>query len=326
MKCSKCENESIAEVKWKNKFYCKEHYNEYYLGQVKKVIDKYKIDRSSKICVALSGGKDSTSALAALLKLGFKNISGVHVSMGERVPASSAPISYSEIALRKCEEICKFFNVKLDVINLKDDYDISLVKLFEKNKRKAVCKVCSTVRRYVLNEYGFKRNFDYVATGHNLSDVTAQGFNSLLSNYFIGFRNLMPVQEANKEFKLVGRFKPLFFLTDNEDKIFADINKFPYSTERCALALKSPPPLYAFKKFLNSLEEEKPGTLRKLAFSYIELGKRIEKFKEDREKFKICKICGNATSSNICSFCKLTKKYKTSKSIKNETSNKCKRC
>ncbi|MFN3527478.1 MAG: hypothetical protein ACK4YO_00020, partial [Candidatus Altarchaeaceae archaeon] len=188
--------------------------------------------------------------------------------------------------------------------------DLSLTKLFEENKRKAVCNVCSTIRRYVLNEYGYKKKFDYIATGHNLSDITAQGFNSLLSNYFIGFRNFTPVQQPNHEFKLVGRFKPLFFLTDNESKIFVEINKFPYSSDRCIFALKSPPPLYTFKKFLNSLEEERPGTLRKLAFSYIELGKRVEKFKEDKEKFKKCKICGNATAGNICLFCKLTRKYK----------------
>lgn len=315
MKCSKCKKKAIVEVKWKKRFYCQGHYIAYFLGQVRKVIDKYKINKNSKICVALSGGKDSTAVLSALLRLGFKNIFCLHITPDEDLKVLSNDLgnkfrNFSKNALKKCKEICKFFNVPLEVVSLKNNYGISLFKLFEENKEKTYCKVCSTIRRYVLSDYGYKKNFDYIVTGHNLSDVTAHGLNTLLNNYFIGFAHLLPLLEKNEEFKLVARLKPLFFLTDNEIKFFMEINKFPYFCQRCPLALKSPPPLYAFKKNLNLLEKEKPGILRKFVYSYMELGEKIKKLSEDKEKTKKCKICGYATLDRLCSFCKLMKRHK----------------
>lgn len=296
--CSKCEKKAIIEIKWKKRSYCKQHFIEYFLGQVKKSLrsKKYgKIEKNIKICVAISGGKDSLSCLHAMKRLGF-NIEALHINLG--FPG------ISEKALEICENFCKNIGVKLNVIDLKKEYGFSLPELFEKKLNKATCKICGTVRRYLINKFAIENGFDYIATGHNLSDITAQGINTILSNYFIGFKSLLPVANPIKEFKICGRLKPLFFLTDEENKLYARFNKIHYLKEKCEYGLNSP--LNILKKHLKALEEESPGILRRLAFSFISLGKFIEKHKG--RSFEICKECGYPSGANICDFCRIVKK------------------
>jgi len=296
--CSKCEKEAIIEIKWKKKSYCKSHFVEYFLGQVKKALrsKKYgKIEKNIKICVAISGGKDSLSCLHALKRLGY-NIEALHINLG--FP------NISEKALETCKNFCKNVGVKLNVIDLKKDYGFSLPELFEKNFNRATCKMCGTIRRYILNKFAFENGFDYIATGHNLSDITAQGINTILSNYFMGFRSLLPVANPIKEFKICGRLKPLFFITDDENKLYAKLNDINYLEDKCEYGLKSP--LNILKKHLKELEDEIPGILRRLAFSFISFGKFIEKCKG--RSFGVCEICKYPSATNICDFCKIVKK------------------
>jgi len=299
MKCEKCEKDAIIEIKRKHKYYCPEHFNKYFTEQVKNLLENknYGIKKSDKICVGLSGGKDSAVALYVLKNLGY-DCHPIYLNLG--IP------EFSDKSLKKCEEICKFVKIDLKVINLKGEYKFSLPELLKKHPHKAPCKACGTIKRYVFNKFAYENNFDYIATGHNLSDITAQGLNTLMSNYFMGFKNLSPVVSGNKELKLCGRLKVLFFHTDDEVKLYAEINKIPFLEDRCPYVADNPP-LHRFKKFLSLLEEDKPGTLRRFAFSFIELGKRFERIKEEREKFKLCRICKYPSAANVCYFCKLTK-------------------
>lgn len=305
MKCSNCTKKAIIEVKWKRKFYCPKHFSQYFFGQIKKVFEskkykttKEKITKETKILVALSGGKDSNVCFYVLKKLGF-NVKALHLNLGIG--------SFSENSLKECQKLGELLKEEILIVDLKKILGFSMEELFKKHQRKSFCKICGAVKRYLFNKFAFENGFDYVATGHNLSDTVAHGLNTLINNYFTGFKNLLPILPSQKEIKLVGRLKPLFFLTDEEIRTFAQIHKIPFLKEKCPYVADFPLVHY-FKKWLNSLEEDRPGTIRRLGFAFVELAKVFEEKFEKEKKFTQCKICQYPSATKKCYFCKIISK------------------
>ena len=65
--CSKCKNPAVTFIRYNGTHLCKDHFIEYFEKRVKKDIKKQgKTKSSSKIGVAISGGKDSVVALHIL--------------------------------------------------------------------------------------------------------------------------------------------------------------------------------------------------------------------------------------------------------------------
>lgn len=302
MKCSNCSKEAITEVKWKKKFYCTEHFTQYFFGQIRKALEnkKYKttekeIKRDTKVWVAVSGGKDSNVCVYVLKKLGY-NVSAFHLKLD--IP------EFTQDSIEKISELEKFLNTEIKIIDLKKEIGFSMQEILKKHKNRAACKVCGTIKRYLFNKLAFENGFEYVATGHNLSDAVAHGLNTLFNNYFTDFKNIFPILPPEKELKLCGRVKPLFFLTDEEIKLFAQIHKIPFLEKKCPYTSDNPL-VHQFKKSLNALEKERPGVLRRLCFGFIELAKIFEKRFEEQKKDSRCKICGYPSLSKKCYFCKL---------------------
>jgi len=288
-KCSKCEKEAVKFVEWKKKYYCKEHFNQYFIGQVRKVFDMYKIPSDKKICVAISGGKDSVSMAYALSKF-CKNLEAVHIDLGIG--------EYSRKSLGITEEICKNLGIKLNVIKLKE-IGYTLPGLLQK-KKMIPCKICGIVKRYLLNKFAYENNFEILATGQNMNDIAMHAINTIYSSYLIGLKNFKPFLPKDKE-KTVALIRPLFFLSEDEIETFLRINGIPYLKEKCPYSEE------AFstkiKETLSILEKEKPGFLRKFVSSLIKLSDLV---KIDI-KTKSCKKCGFPSLNDVCSFCKIVK-------------------
>ncbi|MEM7814647.1 MAG: ATP-binding protein [Candidatus Aenigmatarchaeota archaeon] len=287
-KCSKCSQEPVFYVGWKNRYYCKNHFNEYVEGQVKKVFDKFKVSKEAKICVALSGGKDSSVLIHILKKIGCKNLEALHINLKIN--------NYSKKSLKKCKEICERLGIKLNVI------EINLFNFAKGNKN--ICKICGIVRRYNFNSFAFKNNFDYLATGQNLDDIISHAIMTLYSGYLLGLKNFSPVSKKIEEFGLVSVIKPLFFLRKEEIEAYAKINGIDYVNEKCSYWRSSF--RIEVEKVLEKLENENPRFLRKIASSLIKLSSIIENL--EMVKIRKCKICGFASLGKICSFCKLSHK------------------
>ena len=260
-------------------------FERYFIGKVRSVIDRYKV--KGKIAMALSGGKDSIAAFHILHRLGF-DLLPFYIDLG--IP------EYSEECKKYAKKISEEFGYDMKIIKL-SDYGIDI------SKAKKKCSVCGTARRYLMNKFAFENNCDYIATGHNLSDAITFAFNNLASVNILNFRGMKAVLEGKKEVRMVARFKPLYYLTDDECLEYVKIHGIQYCNKKCPYAKNAP--TLEIKNWIHEIEERKPGILINFAKSFEKIEEKMEK----EDKIRTCKICGYPSYGSICKFCKLRMKY-----------------
>ncbi|MBC7114582.1 MAG: TIGR00269 family protein [Archaeoglobi archaeon] len=288
MRCSSCSEEAIITVKWKNKSYCEKHFRNYFIGQIRKVIDKYQV--RGDVAVALSGGKDSTAMLEALTHFRELELHPFYLDLGIG--------NYSEALRKVCEELAQKLGLKLEVIDLKKEYGKSVEEL-SKRRRGAPCSICGTVKRYLMNRYAYETGADYLATGHNLSDLATFILNNLINSQIAYLRGFKPVVPGNQKLKLVSRLRPLYFLRDRETLVYNLVNKIPFSQEECPLSPGAT--TLELKSWVMRLEDFNPRALLNLMSSF----ERIEESIRSEGEIRNCEICGYATSGKVCKFCRL---------------------
>lgn len=288
MKCIKCNDLSVYQTT--SYSFCKGHFNEYFFAKIEKVIKRSKIPKDSKILIAYSGGKDSSTINFVFKKLGFKSIKTVYLKLD---------FDFLNENHKKIEEI-----KDINILDINKIYGVS-ASLLKTKSNKSYCKICSTIKRYFLNRYAFENNYDIIVTGHNMSDIITSAFLNIKNSFFLGFTNLTPYLLGKNEFKLVARLKPLFYLTDNEIKKFVELNSINFISQDCPNSINS-----NIKKALRKLEETEYSTLEKMASTLIEFSKKTDEYaKIIGIKTNLCEKCGYPSSSNICGFCKLISNF-----------------
>lgn len=286
MKCKKCSNIAVINLRQHNAAYCKEHFVDYFERRIEKTIDEYSMfKRTDKILVAVSGGKDSTTLWYVLSKLGYKT-DGLIIDVGT-----------TDLEIVSLLDFAKQINSQLEFVDVKKHlYGFTAPQVARLIKR-PTCSVCGNIRRYLMNKIAYENGYDVVVTGHNLDDEVAFLLGNVLSwntDYLQRQTPSMPRQE-----KLVAKAKPLVWLTEKEIYTYAIIKNIPFYSERCPYSKDASSLKY--KKALNDLEVDQPGT--KLRF-YKQF-QRLELFKNNTVPLQECRICGYPTTSEKCSFCRM---------------------
>lgn len=139
------------------------------LSYVRRAVDDYHmIEEGDKICVGVSGGKDSLCLLIALKHLQrfypkHFELEAITVSLG--LPGAE----YGDI-----QTFCDELGVNYTVVNT----DIGKI-IFDERKEKNPCSLCAKMRKGALNEMASKLGCNKIALGHNKDDVVETFFMSL---------------------------------------------------------------------------------------------------------------------------------------------------
>jgi uncharacterized protein (TIGR00269 family) len=275
--------------------------SEVYLKRVFKTIEKFKlIEEGDKVFVALSGGKDSAAALFALKE--FKKAKGVNFDL------NAFHITFGGPTSNKVQEVVEkqanLANVQLFIYNLREK-GIFLEKIAKKTGR-PICSVCGVIKRYLINKVPRDLGATKVATGHHADDFTVFFFKNLLGLNFSWIGKFKPKVESKNE-KLLTKIRPLFFVGAKENENFCKFLNIPFLTESvCPYFPEKRKTYEKIKKWYDviyNLEEEFPGFKGKIINSI----EKISSYFYEENNLKNCKICGEPTSKEICTFCRLTK-------------------
>ncbi|HIE59875.1 MAG TPA: TIGR00269 family protein [Hydrogenothermaceae bacterium] len=296
-KCTICKtkglkNKAIVYLPQHRLALCKEHYISWFEKRVQKTIDEFKMfSKNEKILVAVSGGKDSLALWNVLTKLGYK-VDGFYINLGIG--------EYSQDSKEKAVNFARKINRPLHILDLSTEI-ATIPKLKEISNRPA-CSACGTVKRYYMNKFAKDNSYEVIATGHNLDDEVAVLFGNTLRWDIDYLKRQYPVLKEEEGF--IKKVKPLCKITEKETAIYSFLSDIDYIEYECPFAEGASS--IEYKEFLAKLEEKHPGT--KLQF-YTNFLKRMypilnEEKKEDKKLIK-CKICGEPSTNEICSVCRL---------------------
>lgn len=262
--------------------------------QVGEAIKKYKLfGKGDKIVVALSGGKDSTSVLYILKRMGY-NVLGLMIDLGLG--------EWSQIHNGNMKKFCAEIGVSLTIVDLKAELGqgICFIKaVLKKRKGLTGCSVCGTVKRWILNRWARKLGGDVLVTGHNLDDECQNVLmNFLKGNVVLGSRSGPKTGvrcQVSGVSGFVQRVKPLFFVPESEIRKYAKAKSFDILYDKCPCAFGT----YRVetREWMSVLSD---GEKLKIVNGFLNLNLKVE----DKELRK-CVKCGEPSSGEVCSFCEI---------------------
>jgi len=293
MKCTRCKKPAYIKLESHNAKFCDDCFDIFFLNSVRKALKIFGIDQKQKICVAVSGGKDSLVAWDVLHRLGYTTI-GLHLDLG--IP------DFSEASVRAVEEFTASRGLDGRTVSLRELFGYDLPDLY-KRTRQDICSLCGILKRSFLNRLAGEAGCLLLATGHHLDDEAGRLMGNLIRHkerYLEKFYPCLPPAEPGQ----AGRFKPLYRLDETEIKAYVKIQGIkPAEGPGCQFAKGATS--HYFKEALNLLEEKMPGTKRDFLFTYLK-----DKSPPQEETFVACSICGQPTYGELCAVCRLKEKLK----------------
>lgn len=272
---------------------------EYVEKKVRDTIRTYGLfSKEDKIAVAVSGGKDSTTCLYILKKLGY-NV--------EAITIDSQIGNYTRDNLNNIKEVCKENDIKLHVLDFRKEFGMSLCYIKSVLKSKGYdyssCMICGILKRYLLNKYSKKWKFNCLATGHNLDDE-AQAFimNVFRNDIKLALRQ-GPVTGVKSSSSFVKRIKPLYLISEKEVVRYSKIRKFPVNYGICPCSVGAYRRQY--ETILNSFERKHPPVKYNIVRFQERIKAMISPEKISSGEISKCKHCGEPTATDVCNTCKI---------------------
>ena len=261
--------------------------------KVAETIKKYKLlKKSDKVVVALSGGKDSTSVLYILKKLGY-DVYGLMIDLylGK----------WSDVHRENMTRFCGENEIPLVVVDLKKEIGqgICFVKaVLAKKKGLTGCTVCGIVKKWILNRWARKMGADVIVTGHNLDDEAQNVLmNYLKGNVLLG-AGMGPATGNGSGEGFVQRVKPLFFVPEAEVLKYSRERKFDILYDRCPCAFGTYRVDTREWMVENMSDEDKLKVVEGFMDSVKGVGVDV------RDVLK-CEVCGEVSRGKICKACEI---------------------
>ena len=301
MQCSKCGNDKVIIKKEQSgQLLCKDCFIESIEKKVIKTIKKEKLlDKGDKVLVALSGGKDSVTALEILDSFRQRNIIDIcAVTVDEGI--ANYRQDGVDIATRHAERL----GIQHKVVSLKDEYGISLDEIMQKENHKGSCTYCGVFRRTIINKAAREMGATKIATGHNLDDEVQ----AIMMNYLEGNTNNLGKLGAKTESKaeeFTIKIKPLREIPEREIGLYVVAKELEVHFDSCPYAMQS------FRgevsDMINQLSQKHPTLKYSTLRGYDKIKPTLKNEFKNEVTYGRCKHCGEPSSNELCKACSFLK-------------------
>ncbi|MBW2965241.1 TIGR00269 family protein [Candidatus Woesearchaeota archaeon] len=292
MKCEKCTEKAVLS----GPALCKKHFIDYFEKKVIDTIRKQRLfNKTEKVCVASSGGKDSTAVLYLAARfLGPKN-RPTALLIDEGISG------YRDQTISDLKRFCKENYIALKIVSFEKEFGMTLDRIIRSKKiNLKPCNICGTLRRYLLNRHS--RGFDVIVTGHNLDDESQAVMMNLLRQQVDVLARLGPSTGIAKQKGFTQRVKPLYFCSEKETALYALLKGFDVSFNECPYIVES----YRadIRDMLNAYEAAHRGTKQSIVSSFMRMLPKLKK-ESAHTGPQACTKCGEPCAASLCNACRL---------------------
>ena len=304
MQCSKCHRRAVINLQHGS--LCKSHFIDYFEDKVFKTINKFQlIGRNEKLCVAVSGGKDSLTVLYLTKKYLEKN--NIHSNSLTALAIDEGIDKYREKTIVDLKKFCTEYNVPLKIVSFQEELGKTLDQAYpiiSKDTNKRPCNVCGVWRRYLLNKYAKNLGADKVIPGHNLDDeAQAIVMNLFKANTTLAGR-LGPKTGMHEHDLFVQRVKPLYFCAEKEVRLYALLKRFQIQFTECPYSKEGY--RHHVQEMLNDFEHRYRGTKQGVVNSFLAMLPLLQHEKqEELPPIQECGKCHEAANTEVCNACKM---------------------
>jgi uncharacterized protein (TIGR00269 family) len=298
--CTQCKKPAIITRYYSGEVLCENCFRDSIMTKVRKAISKWKmLERTDRIAVAISGGKDSAVLLSVLVnnQQRFPDSEIIAITLDEgKAEDKERKTIVSTLAQQFGVELIFSSYEELFSVNLDD-----VVNRASKAKSPlAPCAFCGVMRRQGLNILARRLNADKLALGHNLDDEVQSMIMNLIRGDLRRLSRITPFQKGLSP-QLVSRIKPLYHILEEDLQLYAELLQLPTQQNPCSYRTQSL--RSEIRYWLNEFEKRHAGTKYNL---FATLSRIITFLQQQTETdFQNCQICGEPTSRAICAPCEL---------------------
>lgn len=195
------------------------NFNKWFLNDVLRAVRRYDMIREAeKVCVALSGGRDSVTLLYILYYM--NKYSSLKFDL------SALHIKTDAYDTRILRQFCHSLNIP---------YDERSLVYRKKPPKKNICSICSRLKRGAISNFLKKNGIRKVAFGHHAQDVVETFFMNMLQNKKLG--SFSPRVGFDNNPMII--IRPLIYLDTSEIRRIHRYLGLPVLDFTCAYAEKN---------------------------------------------------------------------------------------
>jgi uncharacterized protein (TIGR00269 family) len=257
----------------------------------------------TRLAVAVSGGKDSLTALSILAGVARRvpRVELLAITVDEGIGG------YRPASVQAAADVCKQLGVEHQVARMDREALITVDDVARATPERAPCSFCGVLRRRTANARARAWGATYLATGHNLDDVAQSILMSFARGDLAKLAQLAPHDERREG--LVPRILPLRLVPEKEVFLYALLTGLPVSDAQCphmGRALRG-----QFKEILLALEDATPGTRHAIVRMHDRLRPALKEAAraEGHAPVGVCPRCGEPSVEGVCQACLLLDEY-----------------
>ncbi|CRH01009.1 PP-loop family protein, putative [Plasmodium relictum] len=231
MLCEKCNEKSICLMKPSNKEkLCKECFIKIFEDEIHTTILKKKMfEANDKICIAVSGGKDSSVLTHVLVNIKKKynykwDLFLLAIDEGIK--------GYRDDSLKVVYKLEKLYNLPLKILKFHDIFSYTMDEVVKFIGKKNNCTVCGVFRRQAMEKGALLFNATKLVTGHNADDLAetilmnmCRGDIDKLAKNIDDRTIISPFNNSVEKEKLINNKDQIKNHKDYSNEIENDINK-----------------------------------------------------------------------------------------------------
>ena len=301
MKCDKCQRSAVTFVRYNGAHLCAEHFMGYVERRVKKEI-RIQADLASGgvVGVAVSGGKDSMVTLDIIYET-FRKRRDVEIHC---ITVDEGIDGYRPPSVEIVKRYCRERDIPLHIRSFEETVGLTMDVVAPRSGENSPCTYCGVFRRKCMNDVASEIGAKYLATGHNLDDMTQ----SIMMNFARGDIERLARLGPHKKVQpgLVPRIVPLRLIPEKESLLYAMVKGIPFHDGVCPYwteALRN-----QYRDVVDSLESRSPGSKFSILSSYDQLYPMLMDHVKPAE-LRRCS-CGEPTLGRRCKSCELSERMR----------------